>query len=111
MEEPTKMIGYADDWIIYTLSHKLPRVAEARLKKAADKVIKWSNENGFRIPADKTQSMFIHKRNRVLGQTARIRIWIKHVKIEMANHQSLVMIILPKLRYGDAAYGSASSQH
>jgi hypothetical protein len=47
MEEPTKMIGYADDWIIYT-SHKLPRVAKARLKKAADKVIKWTNENGFR---------------------------------------------------------------
>jgi hypothetical protein len=27
MEEPTKMIGYADDWIIYT-SHKLPKVAK-----------------------------------------------------------------------------------
>jgi hypothetical protein len=24
MEEPTNMIGYVDDWIIYT-SHKLPR--------------------------------------------------------------------------------------
>jgi hypothetical protein len=58
MEEPTKMIGYVDDWIIYT-SHKLPRVAEARLKKAAD------NENGFRISAKKTKSMFIHRRSRV----------------------------------------------
>jgi hypothetical protein len=34
MEEPTKIIGYADDWIIYT-SHKLSRVAEARLKKSS----------------------------------------------------------------------------
>jgi hypothetical protein len=40
MEKPTKIIGYADDWIIYT-SHKLPRIAEVKLKKAADKVIKW----------------------------------------------------------------------
>jgi hypothetical protein len=32
MEKPRKMIGYADDWIIYT-SHKLPRMAEARLIK------------------------------------------------------------------------------
>jgi hypothetical protein len=49
MEAPTKVIGYVDDWIIYTC-HKLPRVAEARLKKAADK---WTNENGFRISAEK----------------------------------------------------------
>jgi hypothetical protein len=39
MEEPTKMIGYADDWILNTI-HKLLKVAGARLKKAADKVIK-----------------------------------------------------------------------
>jgi hypothetical protein len=32
MEEPTKMIGYVDDWIIHT-SHKLPRVAEAKTNK------------------------------------------------------------------------------
>jgi hypothetical protein len=44
MEEPTKMIGYVDDWMIYT-SHKLPRLVEARLKKTADKIIKWTNEN------------------------------------------------------------------
>jgi hypothetical protein len=59
---PTKMIGYVEDWIIYT-SHKLPRVSEARLKKAANKVIKWTNENVFRISAEKKKSMFIHKRN------------------------------------------------
>jgi hypothetical protein len=62
MEELTKMIGYADDWIIYT-SLKQPRVAETRLKKVASKVIKWTNENGFRISAEKTKSMFIHRRN------------------------------------------------
>jgi hypothetical protein len=44
MKEPTKIIGYADDWIIYT-SHNIPRVAEAR-RKALDKVIRWTNENG-----------------------------------------------------------------
>jgi hypothetical protein len=155
IEEPTRMIGYADDWIIYT-SHKLPRLAESRLKKGADKVIKWTNENGFRISAEKTKSMFIHRRNRVLGRTARIKIWINNEEIEMTNHHRILglifeqrlnwkehikdvkaramkklniiksmahkkwdadqqtllrthqMIILPKLRYENAAYGSAS---
>jgi hypothetical protein len=35
IEEPTKMIAYADDWIIYTIQ-KLPIVAEAIPKKAAE---------------------------------------------------------------------------
>jgi hypothetical protein len=92
MEEPTKMMGYADDWIIY-ISHKLPRVAEARFKKAADKVIKWSNVNGFRISAEKTKSMFIHRWNRVLGRTPRIRIWINNVEIVMTNHHRILGLI------------------
>jgi hypothetical protein len=41
MEEPTKIIGYADDWIIYT-NHKLPRVAETKHKNTAEKVMKWT---------------------------------------------------------------------
>jgi hypothetical protein len=53
MEELTKMIT----------SHKLSRVVETRLKKAADEVITWINENGFRISAEKTKLMFIHRRN------------------------------------------------
>jgi hypothetical protein len=42
------VLKYSDpkDWIIYT-SLKLPIVAEARLKKAVEKVIKWTNKNGF----------------------------------------------------------------
>jgi hypothetical protein len=78
MEEPIKIIGYPDDWIIYT-SHKLPRVGEVKPKKA-DKVIKWTNENEFRISAEKTKSMFIHRRNRVLERRPKIRIWINNVK-------------------------------
>jgi hypothetical protein len=65
MGESTKLIVYADEWIVYT-GHKIPRVAEARLKKTAEKVFKWTNENGFRISAEKTKLMFIHRRNRVL---------------------------------------------
>jgi hypothetical protein len=92
MEESTKMIGYGDDWIIYT-SHKLPRVAEASLEKAADKVIRWTNENEFRISAEKTKSMFIHRRNRFLGRTPRIRIWINNLTIEMTNHHRILGMI------------------
>jgi hypothetical protein len=76
-----------DDWIIYT-NH-----AEARLKKAADKVIKWTNENGFRISAEKKKSMFIHRKNRVLERRPRIRIWINNVEIEMRNHHRILGLI------------------
>jgi hypothetical protein len=93
MEEPTKMVRYAEDWIIYT-SHILPRVAEARLKKAADKVIKWTNEYGFRISAEKTKWMFMHRINQVLGRTLRIRIWINNVEIEMKNYHRILGMIL-----------------
>jgi hypothetical protein len=41
----------------------IPRVAEARFKKEADKIIELTNENGYRISAEKTKSMFIHRRN------------------------------------------------
>jgi hypothetical protein len=71
LSQPTKMIGYTDDWIIYT-SHKQPRVAEARLEKTADEVIKLTNENVFRILTEKTKSMFIHRKNRVLERRPRI---------------------------------------
>jgi DNA-binding MltR family transcriptional regulator len=43
-----KMIGYADDCIVHIIhvctSHKLPRLAEARLKKAANKLVKMDLE-------------------------------------------------------------------
>jgi hypothetical protein len=41
MDKETKMIGYADD---VNISHKLPMVAEARLKKATTKVEKWTTK-------------------------------------------------------------------
>jgi hypothetical protein len=95
MEEPPKMIGYAEDWIIYT-SHKLPRVIEARLKKTADKVIECTNENGFRISAEKTKLMFIHKIDQFLVRirTPRIRIWFNNKGIEMTNHHRFLGMIL-----------------
>jgi hypothetical protein len=68
------IIDPADDWIIY-ISHKLPRVAETRLKKA-----------------EKTKSVFIHRRNRVLGRTPIIRIWIKNEEIEMTKHHRILRI-------------------
>jgi hypothetical protein len=53
IEEPTRMIGYADDYVPYT-RHKQPRIAEAKLKKTTDKITKCTSENGFKISADTT---------------------------------------------------------
>jgi hypothetical protein len=46
-------------------------VTEARLKKAADKVMRWTDENRFRISAEKTKSMFIQRLNQILERRPR----------------------------------------
>jgi hypothetical protein len=63
------------------------------IENAADKVIKWTNENGFRISAEKTKSMLIHRRNRVLERRPRIINWINNVDIEMTNHHRILGLI------------------
>jgi hypothetical protein len=47
IEEPIKIIGYADDWIIHTI-HKHERVSVVKLQKAMDKIIKWADDTAFK---------------------------------------------------------------
>jgi hypothetical protein len=46
IKEPTKILGYADDWVVIT-SSKAPLLAKNRLKKATDKISKWAKGNGM----------------------------------------------------------------
>jgi hypothetical protein len=56
IEEPIKIISYADDWIIHT-THKHERVSVVKLQKAMDKIVKWAEDTGFQISIEKTKAI------------------------------------------------------
>jgi hypothetical protein len=47
IEEPIKIIGYADDWITHT-THKHERVSVVKLQKTMDNIVKWADEQAFK---------------------------------------------------------------
>jgi predicted ATP-grasp superfamily ATP-dependent carboligase len=47
-QEPVKIIGYADDWMILT-SHKHVRTSENLIQKAMHQITKWADNTGFQI--------------------------------------------------------------
>jgi hypothetical protein len=126
IEEPIKIIGYADDWIIIHTTHKHERVSVLKLQLIE-------------------KTMFSRK-NTAIASRPRLDIWIKGTKIEQVSKHKILglifdtrmdwnehiltsclahskwgggtdqenvltihkMIILRTLRYGEEAYGSAS---
>jgi hypothetical protein len=56
IEEPIKIISYADDWIIHT-THKHKRLSVVKLQKAMDKIVKWAEDTGFQISIEKTKAI------------------------------------------------------
>jgi hypothetical protein len=63
IEEPIKIIGYADDWIIHT-THKHERVYVAKLQKAMDKIVKWADNTGFQISIEKTKAIMFSRKKK-----------------------------------------------
>jgi hypothetical protein len=52
IEEPVKIMVYADDWMILT-SHKYVRTSENRILKALHQITKWADNTGFQISTEK----------------------------------------------------------
>jgi hypothetical protein len=46
IQEPVKIIGYADDWMILT-SHKHVKTSDNRIQKAMHQIAKWAVNTGF----------------------------------------------------------------
>jgi hypothetical protein len=47
-EEPVKIMGYANDWMILA-SHKHVKTSEKRIQKALHQITKWADNTGFQI--------------------------------------------------------------
>jgi hypothetical protein len=87
IEGPTRMLGYADDWVILTCN-KTPKTAEARLQKATNMVSRWTNENGFTISTEKTKAMLIYRRKPRVSRNPKMKIRIGTEKIAMVNERT-----------------------
>jgi hypothetical protein len=86
IEEPIKIIGYANDWIIL----KQEWVSVLKLQKAMDKIFRWAHVTGFQISIEKTKvTMFSRKRTGIASRP-RLKIWIKGVKIEQVTKHKIL---------------------
>jgi hypothetical protein len=87
IEKPIKIIGYADDWIIYT-THKDERVNVVKLQKAMDKIVKRADDTSFQISIEKTKAIMFSRNNTAIASRLRLDIWIKGKKIEQVRTQN-----------------------
>jgi Reverse transcriptase (RNA-dependent DNA polymerase) len=131
-----KMIGYADDWYIYT-SQKQIHEAERILQQVLDQIDRWTQKTGFNISREQTKSIIFTKsrpRNgrpdlgvklrgesieeettlKILGLTFDNRLtWKTHVKKAKTKAKQRLNILrcLAGTEWGadrETAYGSAT---
>jgi Reverse transcriptase (RNA-dependent DNA polymerase) len=56
-----KMIGYADDWVVYSASDS-PHTANENVQTVIHRIDEWTSKNGFNISTNKTKSLMISRR-------------------------------------------------
>jgi hypothetical protein len=86
IEEPIKIIGYPDDWIIHN-THKHERVSIVKLQKAMDEIVKWSDDTGFQISIEKSRI------NSAIASRPRLDIWIRGTNIEQVRKHTILGLI------------------
>jgi hypothetical protein len=91
IEGPTRMLRYADYWVILT-SNKTPKTEEARLQKVTNTVSKWAKQNGF--STEKTKTMLIYQRKPRVSRKPKIKIRIGTEKIEMVKHHRILGLVI-----------------
>jgi hypothetical protein len=72
IEEPIKIIGYADDWILIHTFHKHERVSVIILQKAMDNIVKWADDTGFQISIEKTKAIMFSRKNTAIASRPRL---------------------------------------
>jgi hypothetical protein len=70
-EELIKIISYADGWIVH-ITHKHERVCVLRLKKAMEKIGRWTDDTGFqKISIEKTKAILFSHKTTAIGVQAK----------------------------------------
>jgi Reverse transcriptase (RNA-dependent DNA polymerase) len=85
----SKMVGYADDWVIYSTSESHTESANA-VKYCVNRVGNWALENGFTISAEKTKYICI---TRKLNYNTKNNIILRGQLIENVDHHKILGLI------------------
>jgi hypothetical protein len=92
IEEPVKIMGYADDWMILT-SHKHVRTSENRIQKALHQITKSADNTGFQISTEKTKSKPFSRKMYQSANRPTLNIWMKGERIEQVNQHRILGLI------------------
>jgi hypothetical protein len=68
-------------------------MAENELQRSANKIMKWVNETGFSISAEKTKTLLVHKRRPRAQSRPTLKIWMGECMLEMGRHQRILSLI------------------
>jgi Reverse transcriptase (RNA-dependent DNA polymerase) len=63
IKSPVKILGYADDWVVYT-KHRTLKYAQNALQKAMKSIETWAEDAGFTMSAEKTAVMHFTRRKK-----------------------------------------------
>jgi ribonuclease HI len=96
IERPTKTIGYADDWVLYSKAYDVNQ-AESAMQKALDSIEKWSRQTGFRFSEEKTVVMLFTKRH---NERRTLQLHLNGKPLEnVPNHRILGLIFDDRLNW------------
>jgi hypothetical protein len=92
IQEPVKIIGNADKWMILT-SHKHVRSSENQIQKAMHQTSKWVENTGFQISIKKTKSILFSRKNYLTVNRPTINIGMKRERIEQVRQHRILGLI------------------
>jgi hypothetical protein len=91
IEESTRILGYADDWFIYT-SERTPRMAENKLQKADHEIDQITRL--YNISVEKTKVMLIHRRKTRIYERPKLKVRLGPNAIEMVRQHRILRLII-----------------
>jgi hypothetical protein len=80
------MIGYADEWVVYSASDS-PHTANENVQTVIHRIDEWTSKNGFNISTNKTKSLMISRRAK---DTNEPEIQIQGQKVEKVLQQKIL---------------------
>jgi len=93
-QENYKMIGYADDWYIYTSGKNITQLQHI-LQQALNKIDRWTQRTGFSISREKTKCIVFTKSKPRRGQTP-LTVELRGQVIEEVNSLKILGLTFDK---------------
>jgi hypothetical protein len=69
-------------------------MAENKLQKAANEIVKWTKETGFNISVEKTKAMLIHRRKPRVYERPKLKVRLGPNAIKMVRQYRILGLII-----------------